>query len=259
MDVFQHYAGYYDLFYQSKSYDIEGDYVSRLLKKFHGNPRSILELGCGTGRHAEQLAGHGYRVHGVDLSPEMIRQAQARVAVLPRDLQDRLSFSLGDARDIRTGATYDAVISLFHVVSYQNRNHDVAAMFATASGHLRGGAEGGIFLFDCWYGPAVLSDHPHVRTKRMSDDKIDVVRIAEPVMHPNDNLVDVNYTVLITDRAQKTMEEINEKHTMRYFFRPELELMLNQAGFELLTAQEWLSDRPLDFSTWSGTFVAQKK
>ena len=45
---------------------------------------------------------------------------------------------------------------------------------------------------------------------------------------------------------------------MRYFFQPELEQMLNQSGFVLLAAQEWLSDRPLDFTTWYGTFVARK-
>lgn len=259
MSVFRNYARYYDLFYQSKTYDMEADFVSNILKKFYGDPRSIIELGCGTGRHAEQLARHGYQVHGVDLSPEMVGQAQGRAANLPSDLRSQLSFSLGDARDLRMGTTYDAVLSLFHVVSYQNSNNDVIAMFSTASEHLRGGADGGVFVFDCWYGPAVLSDRPHVRTKRMSDDKVDVFRIAEPVMHPNENLVEVNYTVLITDCVDKTVAEIHEKHTMRYFFRPELELMLNQAGFELLATQEWLSDRPLDFTTWFGTFVARKK
>lgn len=258
MSVFRNYARYYDLFYQGKSYDMEADFVNGILRKYYGDPRSILELGCGTGRHAEQLAMRGYQVHGVDRSPEMVGQAQERAANLPSDLRSRLSFSLGDVRNHRTGTTYDTVLSLFHVVSYQNSNNDVISMFSTASEHLRGGADGGVFVFDCWYGPAVLSDRPHVRTKRMSDDKVDVFRIAEPVMHPNHNLVEVNYTVLIKDRAEKTVEEIHEKHTMRYFFLPELELMLHQAGFELLATQEWLSDRPLDFTTWLGTFVAKK-
>ena len=40
----------------------------------------------------------------------------------------------------------------------------------------------------------------------------------------------MNYTVLIKDRAENTVEEIHEKHTMRYFFQPELEQMLNQSG-----------------------------
>ena len=182
MSVFRNYARYYDLFYRSKSYDKEADFVSGILRKFHGEPKSLIELGCGTGRHAEQLARCGYQVHGVDRSPEMVVQAQERAANLPSDLRSRLSFSLGDARDLRTDTTGDALLSLFHVVSYQNSNEDVIAMFSTASEHLRGGADGGVFVFDCWYGPAVLSDRPHVRAMRMSDDKVDVFRIAEPVL-----------------------------------------------------------------------------
>lgn len=258
MTVFKHYARYYDLLYKNKSYDQEVNFVSSLLKEFSNGSTKVLELGCGTGRHAENLVKLGYHVHGVDLSTEMVRQAECRASELPQELRNKLSFASGDARTVRTGLTYDAVISLFHVVSYQTDNADVMAMFSTAAEHLRGGSDGGLFIFDCWYGPAVLTDRPHVRLKQLGDEKIDVLRIAEPVIYSNDNLVDVNYTVLITDRAEKTVEEIHETHTMRYFFRPELELMLEQAGFKLLADREWLSGRPLDFNTWFGTFVAQK-
>lgn len=256
MAVFKHYARYYDLFYQAKSYDHEVEFVSTLLNEYSSQPKSVLELGCGTGRHALQLARLGYDVHGVDLSPDMVKQAENRASELPGDLRDKLTFSAGDARTVRTTTYYDAVISLFHVVSYQNSNADVLAMFQTAFEHLN---SGGLFLFDCWYGPAVLTDRPHVRIKRQGDDKIDVIRLAEPVMHPNDNLVDVNYTVLITDRTENTVEEVKETHSMRYFFRPELEIMLNQAGFELIVDKEWLTGHQLDYTTWFGTFVARKR
>jgi SAM-dependent methyltransferase len=256
LEVFRYYARYYDLFYQAKSYEQEIGFVSGLLNEFSSQPNTLLELGCGTGRHAEQLAKLGYRVHGVDLSPDMVRQAEERASQLPSDMLDRLSFASGDARCVRTDAKYDAVISLFHVVSYQNSNADVMAMFHTAAEHL---VSGGLFVFDCWYGPAVLTDRPHVRTKRLGDEKIDVFRIAEPVMHPNENLVDVNYTVLITDKVEHVVEEVRETHRMRYFFLPELEMMLNQTGFSLLTCREWLTGQNLDFSTWCGTFVARKE
>ena len=39
---------------------------------------SILELGSGTGKHAEIFAKMGFSVHGVDLSPEMIREENQR-------------------------------------------------------------------------------------------------------------------------------------------------------------------------------------
>ena len=74
------------------------------------------------------------------------------------------------------------MIALFHVLSYQTSNADAQAMFETAATHIE---TGGIFLFDCWYGPAVLTDRPETRVKRAEDDTVEIIRIAESVMFPN--------------------------------------------------------------------------
>jgi SAM-dependent methyltransferase len=44
--------------------------------KRHGT-RTVLDLGCGSGRHLVQFAGHGFEVHGVDSSPHALRLARA--------------------------------------------------------------------------------------------------------------------------------------------------------------------------------------
>ena len=77
-------------------------------------------------------------------------------------------------------------------------------------------------MFDFWYGPAVLSDPPVVRVKRLEDAATRVLRIAEPTMHFNENVAEVAYHVLVTDQASGQMEEIRERHSMRYLFEPEL-------------------------------------
>ena len=58
---------------------------------------------------------------------------------------------------LRLAGTFDAVIALFHVVSYQTTEHDLRATFATAARHLN---PGGVLLFDVWHGPAVLAQQP---------------------------------------------------------------------------------------------------
>lgn len=58
--------------------------------------RPILELCCGTGRLSIPMAEAGATVRGLDLSPAMIAQAEAKRAALPAALQARLSFSVGD-------------------------------------------------------------------------------------------------------------------------------------------------------------------
>ena len=147
------------------------------------------------------------------------------------------------------------VISLFHVVSYQTTNEDLEEMFATASNHLR---EGGIFIFDFWYGPAVLSDRPVVRVKRMSNELINVLRIAEPVMDPNENIVEVNYTMIVTDQNESKIAEIEEKHNMRYLFFPELQGFLKNTQMEVIDSHEWNSENSLSFESWIGVICSKK-
>ena len=89
----------------------------------------------------------------------------------------QVAFSQGDIRAVRLGRTFDVVVALFHVTSYQTTNEDLAAATATAATHLE---PGGAFLFDCWRGPAVLIQRPEVWVKRLDDDDISLTRVAEP-------------------------------------------------------------------------------
>jgi SAM-dependent methyltransferase len=246
--VFNAYASYYDLLYRDKDYAAEAEYVAAHIRKQTPRAKRILELGCGTGAHAEHLARMGYTVHGVDMSHDMLARAEVRKATLPPDVAARLSFGFGDVRTVRTGETYDAVISLFHVMSYQSTNIDLKAAFETASVHLQ---PGGLFLFDFWYGPAVLTQKPEVRVKRLEDDEIKVIRIAEPMMHVNDNVVDVNYTVFIEMKMNGQVEQVNETHRMRYLFLPEMQCYC--AGkFKETGNYAWMTDAPLNVDAWGG-------
>lgn len=255
MSVFGGYSRYYNLFYQDKDYAGEVAYLRRLLRQHHPAAKSLLDLGCGTGRHAFLLAQQGYAVSGVDRSTEMLAVAQTQLEAEPQS-GPAPAFHQGDIRTIRLECTFDAVVALFHVISYQPGNDDLRQVFATVSQHLE---PGGVFIFDCWYGPAVLTDRPAVRVKRLADEASAVTRLVEPVMHPNHNLVDLHYEVLVRDRASGEVEQIRETHRMRYLFRPEIELLLEEAGLQLVDASEWMTGQPLGFDTWGACFVARSR
>jgi len=252
--VFAGYSRYYDLLYRDKDYTAEARWVVDLLRKHAPKARSILEVGSGTGLHAALLAGAGYEVTGVDMSKGMLDAAEARRADLPVDIASRLSFTLGDARTFRLGRKFDAVVSLFHVMSYQTSNDDLAAAFATARDHLN---PGGVFLFDCWYGPAVIRQWPAVTVKELSDESTEVKRLAEPVIHATRNVVDVNYTVTVTDRLTGAQEVLKETHHMRYLFSPEIELIFSAAGMSIVESRGWLTESEPDFSTWGACFIGK--
>jgi len=160
--IFGEYSRYYDLLYQDRDYRGEVRLIQRTLQRHRPNARTILELGCGTGRHAALLAVEGYTIHGVDRSHEMLRRAREHRRTLAPPLETALRLSLGDSRTVRLAERFDVVLAAFHVVSYQTATADLLATFATARAHLE---PGGVFLFDCWYGPAVPTERPTRRVK----------------------------------------------------------------------------------------------
>jgi SAM-dependent methyltransferase len=157
-------------------------------------------------------------------------------------------------RNVRLSRTFDVVISLFHVMSYQTTNADLAAVFQTAKAHVK---PGGLFVFDCWYGPAVLTLRPSVRIARLEDERIAVTRLAEPVLHPNQNLVDVNYQVMIKDKQSGNVDELRETHSMRYLFAPEVSAFAEAAGFAVEESLAFMKNESLGFDTWTAVFVAR--
>jgi SAM-dependent methyltransferase len=212
---------------------------------------NILELGCGTGKHAQILSEFGYNITGIDISSQMIENA---VKNTPTNLNSRLEYFVGNVQNFRIEKKFDVIISLFHVVSYQSSNEDLLSMFKTASVHLK---KGGIFIFDCWYGPGVLFDPPTVRVKRIEKNSIKIIRIAEPIFHPNENIVDVNYTIQV-DNGKGLIESILEKHRMRYLFNPEIIQYAKENSMNVIDKMGWLTKNNVGFDTWTATFILEK-
>lgn len=251
MTVFKEYAEYYDLLYQDKDYESEACYVADLIKRYRPAAASILDMGCGTGNHDLIFAQNGYRVAGVDRSKESIEKARAKYG---RQSSLNLRFETGQIESLRMEECFDVVVSLFHVMSYLTTERDLQSAFDTARHHLN---SDGLFIFDCWYGPAVLTDPPVVRVKRVGNNAVDVIRIAEPEVRPNENIVNVNYQVLVLHKTSGETMVVTENHPMRYWFKPEVERMLGAAGFELVDCMEWMTDRTPGFDTWNVAFVTR--
>jgi SAM-dependent methyltransferase len=245
--VFDAYAAYYDLLYKDKDYRQETDYVHQLINRHALNAKSILDLGCGTGKHAAQFAALGYEVAGVDISAKMIKIARHNHADLG------IEFHNADIRDVRLGERFDVVVALFHVICYQTEDKDLLNVFETASTHLK---KGGLLIFDCWYGPGVINDPPVVRVKKMNNEKIEVERTAEPSLYQDRKIVNVDYKVRIKEKNDQSEHFINEKHKMRYLFKGEVEVMAAQKNLEIIASHEWMKFENLDSQTcWNVAFV----
>jgi SAM-dependent methyltransferase len=253
MSSFHRYSAYYDLLYADKDYAAEADYVASTLRDADPGVRHVLELGSGTGRHGRLLAARGFEVEGVERSVEMA--GQARACGVGAIAGGSFTCTVGDLREIRAGRTFDAVISLFHVISYQTGDDDLGAAFATAAAHLD---DGGLFLFDVWHGPAVLAQRPVMRTKEMADARRRVRRTATPNLDTERHTVTVTYDMACEDLATGEAARFSEDHRLRYLFPDEIERLAAAAGFATLRAEEFLTAAAPSSETWGVAYLLRK-
>lgn len=248
MTNFKDYSFYYDAFYEDKDYCGEAKQIDDLFKKYGSNINHVMCFGCGTGKHDFELNKLGYSMTGIDMSPEMISIAQKTAA--DKGIDEK--FNVADIRKYEPSQKYDAVISLFHVMSYQTTNEDLIDAFVAARKCLD---DGGLFVFDAWYGPGVLTDLPTVREKKVIKQGCEIIRVAKPVMHDKENLVDVNYEIIVMNNGEYHI--IEETHRMRYLFVPEIKMMLNHAGFELVENVDCKNLKPTSYASWTSYFIAR--
>lgn len=253
MTIFADYSKYYDLLYQDKDYQGEVNFIDALLQEHATQPKTLLELGSGTGKHASLLAKKGYEIVGIDQSKTMLEMAGQLLAAEPA-LTKQLRLFEGDVRTFTIDQRFDAAISLFHVLSYQTSNQDIEQMFTTVKQHVK---PGGLFVFDCWYGPAVLEQKPTIRHKKLENNEMIVERIAEPTLDVNANTVNVHYHLFVQNKPNTTFQKMEEDHLMRYYFLPEIERICAQFDMKIALACEWLSRQPLSDNTWGACFVVR--
>lgn len=80
------------------AYDTDVRFLDRLFKK--QLCRRIIDIGCGTGNHAERLDSLGYEVTALGISPAMLKILERKVK------GDRIRIKQGDMKKL-AGARYD--------------------------------------------------------------------------------------------------------------------------------------------------------
>jgi SAM-dependent methyltransferase len=244
------YADCYDALYQEKDYEAECDLIERLFKT-HGDRqiKTVLDLGCGTGNHALPLSLRGFEVTGVDRSESMLAHARRKAALAERD-----AFYQADIQSLNLGRQFDAALLMFAVLGYQLDNAEVTAALRTARQHLR---SGGLLLFDVWYGPAVLFQHPSERVKTIPTLTGKISRVSSSELDLSRHTCTVRYHVW-KFAAERLLSETEEEHTVRYFFSPELNLFLRSTAFTLIRLGAFPAfDCEPDETTWNVLVVAR--
>ena len=242
------HAAYYDLFYGDKPYDVEARRVAELFAS--EGPCRVLDVACGTGRHAAELAKLGYQVVGVDLSWHMLLAARRRVSTeglaVPFSTQDMRSLAFKDA-------AFDGVVCLFDSIGYALSSNGV---LQALSAFRRVLSPTGCLVMEFWHAPAMESSFEPVRVRRWNVPDGEVVRISETTLLEDESAASVEYTVLEL-RDDGSYERFSETHVNRYFTLGEMDDLLRRAGLRPI---EWFdrfdTSGPTD-ETWHVLVVAE--
>jgi len=175
MNVFKDYANFYDLLYEDKNYHAECNFVKHVFETYSEKEvKSILDIGCGTDFHALLFADMGYAVTGVDRSENMLELARKKAM----EQKKHIKFVQQDIRHLKLPQKFDAIVAMFAVTSYQTTNQDFEDTLTSVHRHLNTRE---LFIFDVWFGPAVLTQKPTGRVKIIEQRDKKIIRCAHPV------------------------------------------------------------------------------
>jgi SAM-dependent methyltransferase len=102
-------------------------------------PGAALELGIGTGRIAIPLSRRGVRVHGIELSPDMIAELRSKPGT------DGIGVTVGDFATTRVGGTYTLAYLVRNTIMNLTTQDEQVACFRNVAAHLE---PGGCFVIE---------------------------------------------------------------------------------------------------------------
>jgi SAM-dependent methyltransferase len=247
------YAKIYDTIYRAKDYDGEVDLIERILvTEGLGTSKRLLDLGCGTGAHALRLAQRGHLIMGVDRSAEMLAQARAKLA----GSNVAIEFHEADIRKLDLERHFDAALMMFTVLGYQLTDVDLMGALSSVRRHLD---PGGLFIFDVWYGPAVLAERPSEREITIENGAARISRKTRATLDQTRQLCQVTFDLERVD-GEGRVQRWREQHLVRYYFRPELQSALDRCQLELLSLRGFPDGKaPADERTWNVIGVAKAR
>ena len=224
----------YDAFGWNYYPEIFGQQLLQWLRQKNLEPKTSMDLACGTGILCEILHEHGIRVAGMDLSQGMIDIARQRTP--------EISYDVADMTTYRPEKQFDLVTCTGDAINHISALADVERIFRNVYAYT---APGGYFVFD------VLNEHEVSTSEPFEMDFTDTTRIWFQMTRPGENKV--NLCIRVWEAGILQFEE-NIRETIH---DPAAVCeLLRKCGFTVEKCADSLLDDGSHGTTW---FVIAKK
>ncbi|MBI2624128.1 class I SAM-dependent methyltransferase [Candidatus Parcubacteria bacterium] len=209
-----------------------------LYHKLAKRRQPVLELAVGTGRVARYLAGQNIPVVGLEISPNMLRQARENISRMSETAQRKISLVEGDMRDFDLGRTFPLAIVPFsafqHLLTIENQMRVLRCIHRhlAENGHLV------VDIFDpnlgmCLPGGGLTREmigevvHPatQLRWRIFVDARENIVE--QQVLHAQ-----WRFAELASD--DQVLRQYYWRLTLRWFYRFEMQHLLERSGFAIV-------------------------
>ena len=238
MTTYIGFAYMYDQLMKDIPYEAWASYIDDTLVRHLGENRQgriVVDMACGTGIITLALAKLGYDMIGIDISADMLSQAQAKT------LGENILYLAQDMRQLDLYGTVDAAICTCDGLNYILDEGELAAIFAKVKMFMN---PGGIFIFDM---------NTEYKFQEVLGGKSFIAKGVEWDNHYDPATKINKYHVVFTPKDEPAFEEV---HHQRAYAHDMVCNLLQNAGFATIQTYDSYSHDPISPSSTRYVFIA---
>lgn len=233
--VYGSFAAVYDLFMDDVPYREWADYIQSLLTEQGVQAGLVLDLGCGTGNLTELLAGKGYDMIGVDVSPDMLDIALGKREQSGADIL----YLLQDMREFELYGTVGAAVSVCDSMNYLLTEEDLLAVFSLVNNYLD---PGGVFIFDL---NTVYKYRELLGDVTIAENRKQASFIWENAWYEDEQINEYDLTIFAAEKGDGLYRKYQETHYQRAYSLETVKKLLEKSGLEFVNAYDAFTRDPV--------------
>jgi len=220
--MYQGFASVYDYLMTDTPYDSWYELLLKLIKDYQVKGKDVLDLACGTGQMTHRLSKSGFKAMGVDLSSQMLEQAQTKA--FEQALKCR--FINQDIRHLELFQQYDFIVSYCDGMNYMIEDEDLKGFLDSIHTYLKD--EGYFFIeISSYYKLSQV-----LKQNTFTEVNPDVAYIWDNNFDSTTHILDFDLTLFVDKNG--LYERFDESHKQRAFKQEDLKDLFRASGLDLM-------------------------